>query len=167
MPYADVCRRMPTYAICCYIYIYGNIDILLILRCVSSYYCMSVLILLHMCPHTTICVLTLCVLMLLCMCPHTTIYVSSYCYICVLILLYVSSHYTCVLILLNMCPHATFMCPHATVCVRILLHMCPHATMCPHTTTCPHTTVYVSSCYYICVLILNGSFATHPHTIWP
>jgi hypothetical protein len=65
--------------------------------------------------------ITLCVLILLYMCPHTTIYVSSYCsrlrmlealnaakrvssyyHICVLILPYVSSYYyTCVLILLH------------------------------------------------------------------
>ena len=40
-----------------------------------------VLILQYMCPHTTICVLTLlyiCVLILLYMCPHTTIYVASH-----------------------------------------------------------------------------------------
>ena len=35
----------------------------------------------------------ICVLILLYMCPHTTIYVSSYYYISVLILLYVSAHY--------------------------------------------------------------------------
>jgi hypothetical protein len=80
----------------------------------SDYMC--VLILLYMCPHTTIfgwqvggrglgtarrttiylassnsCI---CVLILLYMCPHTTIYVSSYYDICVLILRY-------------MCPHTT------------------------------------------------------------
>jgi hypothetical protein len=83
-----------------------------------SYY-ICVLILLYMCPHTTICVL-----ILLYMCPHTlraivnhrihTIYVFSY-------------NCICVLILLCMCPHTTisvssyyYMCPH------ILLYMCPH-----------------------------------------
>ena len=36
------------------------------------------------------------------------------------------------------------MCPHTPICVLILLHVCP-----------PHTTIYVSSYYYICVLILH------------
>ncbi len=81
---------------------------------VSSYCSICVLILLYMCPHTTIYVsswrrrtlttkITLlrlklrvvpcmqvahtCVLILLYMCPHNTTYVSSYYYICVLILL--------------------------------------------------------------------------------
>jgi hypothetical protein len=61
---------------------------------------LKLFILLHMCPHSI-----LCVLILLCMCPHTTKYVSSYYYICALILLYVSSYYY--------------------ICVRILLYMCP------------------------------------------
>jgi hypothetical protein len=64
----------------------------------------ALLLLLYMCPHTTICVL-----LLLYMCPRTTTFVSSYCYTCVLMLLCmcshtsinVSSYYycTCVLIL--------------------------------------------------------------------
>ena len=41
-----------------------------------------------MCPHYYICVLTLRVLIIIYMCPHTTILVSAYYYICVLILLY-------------------------------------------------------------------------------
>jgi hypothetical protein len=45
-----------------------------------------------------------CVLILLYMCPHTTIYVSSYYYICVLILLYICPPTTiCVRILTYMC----------------------------------------------------------------
>jgi hypothetical protein len=66
---------------------------------------MCVLILLYVCPHTTVCVL-----MLLYMCLRGRardagayyIYVSSYYYVCVLILLYVF-----VLILLYVCPHTT------------------------------------------------------------
>jgi hypothetical protein len=55
------------------------------LRCssvaaVSSYYCICVLILLFMCPHTYH--TSMCVLILLYMCPHTTICVSSYYYMC-------------------------------------------------------------------------------------
>jgi hypothetical protein len=62
---------------------------------VSSYYYISVLIPLYICPHTTIYLssyymterqCTHSVLILLYICPHTTIYVSSYYYICVLIL---------------------------------------------------------------------------------
>ncbi len=46
------------------------------------------------------------ILVLLHMCPHTTTYVSPYYYVCVLILLHVSSYYyICVLILLYICPH--------------------------------------------------------------
>jgi hypothetical protein len=62
---------------------------------------------------------TICVLILLYMCPHTTI-ASSYSYICVLMLLYVSS-YCHILILLYMCPHTnTATCPHPAICVLIL-----------------------------------------------
>ena len=71
----------------------------------------------------------MCVLILVYMCPHTTIHVSSYyymhgcgclhtAYMCVLILLYM-----CVLILLYICvsSYCVYVCPHtATVCV------CPH-----------------------------------------
>ena len=79
-------------------------------------------ILLYMRPHTTICVLILiyvssyyymCVLILY-MCPQTTIDVSSYYYICVLILPYMcpatSSLHSgprTVLKLLYICPHTT------------------------------------------------------------
>ena len=91
----------------------------------SLYYCMFVLILLLMCPHTAICVR---ILLLMCsqttiyvsayyyMFPHTTVYVSAYYYICVRILLCVSSSYSiCVLILLHLCQHPS-------ICVRILLY---------------------------------------------
>ena len=36
-------------------------------------------------------------------------------------------------------------------CVLMLLYICPHTAMCPHTA---HTAIYVSSCCYICVIIL-------------
>ena len=106
------------------------------------------------------------------MCPYTTIYVSSYDYICVLILGYMSSrtatcvliillYYICVLILLcHTCPHTTivlYICPHTT----IVLYMCLHTRHRYYTTLDlavvvfrPHTTIYVSSYYYVCVLIL-------------
>ncbi len=63
------------------------------------YYYICVLILLYMCPHTSICAPVdyfvssnyyIRVRILLYMGPHTAIYVSSHCYICVLILVYVS-----------------------------------------------------------------------------
>ncbi len=83
----------------------------------------------------------MCVLMLLYMCPHTTVYVPSCYYICALcyymcvfILLYVSLYYyICVLILLYMCPLLLYVCFYTTICVLILLYMCPH------------TSIYVSS----------------------
>jgi hypothetical protein len=59
----------------------------------------------------------MCVLILLDVCPHTTIYVFSYYYICVLILLYMRPHtarcvssynYICVLIK----PGVPQLCPH-------------------------------------------------------
>jgi hypothetical protein len=98
-------------------------------------------LLLRMCPHTTICVL-----ILLSMCPHTPIYVSSRSYLCVLTsmcthTIHVSSYYMCLILLqyvsshYGMCPHTT--CPLTTTCVFILLHMCPHTRpMCPHTPSC-------------------------------
>ena len=52
----------------------------------------GVLILLHMCPHTTMYVSShyyIYVLILPYMCPRTTIYVSSHYYVCVLILPYI------------------------------------------------------------------------------
>ena len=81
--------------------------------CVLMY--IYVLILLYICPHTTICVSscvliymcphsTSCVLILLYMCPHTTIYVSS-CY--------------------DMCPAvSSYICPHTTSCVSLYYYVC-------------------------------------------
>jgi hypothetical protein len=67
-----------------------------------------------------------CVLILLCMCPHTTIHVSSYYYPCVLILLYMCPH-TTVHVFSYYCMHG---CLHtAYMCVRILLYVCPHTTI--------------------------------------
>ena len=130
---------------------------------VSSYYYICVLILLYMCPHTTICV-------------------SSYYYICVLILLHVSSfyyvssyssyYYMCVLILLCISPHTTiYLSSFYYICVLMLLYMCPHSARfllcvlillyryCDDSLRMRHqysriTRIYMSSCYYICVLIL-------------
>ena len=114
---------------------------------VSSNCYICVLILLHMCPHTTIYLassyyhIRVLILLYMCphlvsqphacgpphrplslyMCPHTAVYVSSYCCICVLILLY-------------MCPHtATYVSSYCYIsvlchiCVLILLYICPHA----------------------------------------
>jgi hypothetical protein len=65
--------------------------------------------LVHPLPHR--CVYIQGALILLYMCPYTTIYVSLHYYICVLTLLYVSLYYyICVLILLYVCPYTT-MCP--------------------------------------------------------
>jgi hypothetical protein len=76
-------------------------------------YLSSVLILLHICPHTAVYVSSyccVCVLILLHICPHTAVYVSSYC--CV-----------CVLILLCMCPHtAVYVSSYCCTSVAILLH---------------------------------------------
>jgi hypothetical protein len=60
----------------------------------TVYYCMCVLMLLCMCPHTSACVSSyycVCVLMLLCVCPHATLYVSSCCYMCPHTTIHVSS----------------------------------------------------------------------------
>jgi hypothetical protein len=151
--------------------------------------------LLCMCPRFTICVLILqyvssyhyvCVLILLNMCPHTTVYLSSiqYYYACVLILLcmcpraamYLSTYYYSVVIPLYICPHTTihvstfyYMCPRSTICVLILLHMCPHSTMymCPHTTTvCWLTLFFFAGWSWLTIFFfgLNG-FSTHT-TCW-
>ncbi len=104
------------------------------------------------------------VLILVHMCSHTTIYVSSYYYICVPILVYVSSARR----------RRFARRPHATICALRLLCMCPHTTiyvLIPLYVSsyrravkrlempsarglillymCPHTTIYVSSYYYI------------------
>ena len=91
-------------------------------RHVSSFCYICVLIILCMCPHTAVCVLTAtCVLILLHMCPHTAIY---------------------------MCPHtATYVSSSCCICVLILLHMCPHTA--PYES---HTATYVSSYCYVCGL---------------
>jgi hypothetical protein len=175
---------------------------------IPSYY------LLYVCPHTAcrcMCaqdknvLSSLCVLILLYMCPHTPICVLSYCYICVLILLYVSSYYyitvcvssysilicICVLILLYVSAYSyifvlilLYMCSHTPIYVSsysyirvlILLYVCPH--MCPPDNNVlepldcaeniaqiyicgPHTAMCLSSYYYICVLIL---LYVCPHT---
>jgi hypothetical protein len=64
--------------------------------------------------------------------------VSSYCYICVLILLYVSSHY--------------YMCPHTTTCVSSYYSVSSHYYVSSSYYLYPHTTTYVSSYYSICKL---------------
>jgi hypothetical protein len=107
-----------------YAYIYSS------MRKPGIYFCVSsVLMLLYMCPHTTICVSShycICVLILLYMCPHTTaVYLAPHTTICV------SSHYC--------------------ICVLTLLYMCPHTSA---VYLAPHTTIYVSSHYWICVLIV-------------
>ena len=108
---------------------------------VSSHYHIFVLIL-YVCPHTSICVSShdyICALILLYMCPHTAIYVSSYCYICVLALLYVCPHssiyasscYGGILLPMDMIPFyfdiflVVHVCPRTTICVLILLYICP------------------------------------------
>jgi hypothetical protein len=92
---------------------------------VYPYIC--VLILLHICPRTTISGSYMCDLILLCMCPHTVI-------------------------LLHQAP--VYMFPHTTyyICVLILLYQAP-IYMCPHTTIHPHTPIYVLISYCICVII--------------
>jgi hypothetical protein len=103
---------------------------------VSSYCYICVLILLYMCPHTTIYVSSyyfICVLILPYVCPHTA-YVSSYCYIYVLILLYV-------------CPHTAYVSSY-----------CYKSREQEFLTCCHKSAIYVSSycfMYYIYVLILN------------
>ena len=87
--------------------------------------------LLYICPHTTMCVLTLqhmcphttmCVLILQHMCPHITVcvlilqHVSSYYYVCPHTTTYVSSCYSSSSLYLDMCPHTTLY-----LCVLILV----------------------------------------------
>ena len=89
-------------------------------------------------------------------------------------LLHVSSCYDiCVIILLYMCPHAAIYVHHTNIDVSscsfthvssILLHVCPRTTIYMSSyyyiyvlillCVCPHTTIYMSSYYYRCVLIL-------------
>jgi hypothetical protein len=80
----------------------------------SSYYCM--------CPHT---IILLCVSGPTDMCPHTTISVSSYYYICVLILLYLCPQ----LHLRRRLRILLYVRPHTTICVPILLYVCPHTSI--------------------------------------
>ncbi len=71
--------------------------------------------------------------------PYSPMYIKQAhdAYIPVYMYMYISGgHIACVLILLNMCPNTT-------TCVIVLLYICPH------------TSIYVSSYYYICVLILR------------
>jgi hypothetical protein len=125
----------------------------------SSYCYISVLILLYICPHTTIYLFSYyyyCtsvripppaltplpqVLILLYICPHTT----SYCYISVLVLLCICSHAAIYL-------SAYY---YSSVLILILLYICPHtASSADPSAASPHTAIYLSSYYYISVLIL-------------
>ena len=117
--------------------------------------CMSIL--LHMCPHTTICLSSyyytrvlillymcllytaICVVILLYMCLHTPIYVSTlYCYICVVILLYICPHtsmylssyyYIRKVIHMSALQMLKLYNNYITICVLILLYMCPRTTI--------------------------------------
>jgi hypothetical protein len=123
---------------------------------VSLYYCIVVLVLPHMCPHTTtyvsscyyyICPHTAYILILLRMCLHTTI-------LCVVILLCMCPHTTICVLILSICSrtiiiHASHTTVHVSsyyyTCVLILLHVSSYNNMCSHTTMCPYTIIYVSS----------------------
>ena len=140
----------------CAIYVSAYYYICVSLQYVSSY-C-------YMCPHTALCVFSVCVLILLYMCPHTTLYasfqyVSSYWYKCVLILLYMC--------LFSICPHTAiyvssyyFICVFS-VCVLILPYMCPICVLIliyvsfqfvsSYGYMCPPTSIRVSS---VCVLLV-------------
>jgi hypothetical protein len=133
---------------------------------VSAYYYICVRILLYMCLHTSI------------MCPHPTIYPPAYCYTCARTLLYIQRPHTTIYVSSYLLKHQRAMVqrrcnrhPLPTVCVLILyiryyicvfilLYMCPHTgagTLFDSRKACPHTTVYillyVSSYYYMCVLV--------------
>ena len=113
---------------------------------------MRVLILLYVCPHTT-------------MCPCTTICVSSYCYVCRHTTMcptniqLSSYYYICVLILLFACPHTitTYMSSFYYTCVLILLYMCPH------------TTIYVFRCERAVTLLpgANRQVVNTRLSLWP
>jgi hypothetical protein len=109
---------------------------------------------------------------LLYMCHHASIYVSSCYYTCVLkqvneerqsapfALLYMC-HHMCVLYVCTSAPFALlYMCPASqraterTVCATIYVSSCYYICVLMLLYMCPHATMYVSSCYYICVLIL-------------
>jgi hypothetical protein len=135
--------------------------------CASSYYYICALILLHLCPHTSICVLILLyVPSYYYMCPHTNYVVFITTQTCHGGPLYYSSrlanlknfnyyifkknfnYYTivCVLMLL-------YVSSYYYISVRIILYICPHTAICVLILmyVCPHTTIYVSS-YYTWVL---------------
>jgi hypothetical protein len=154
--------------------------------CVSSYYCICVLILLYVSSYYCVCVL-----ILLCMCPHTTVYMSSYYCICVLMLLHLSSCFcVCVLMLLYVSSYyyvsSSLHQRGSTYSVNFFIVFLHCATWIlwskmgyppgePNLTQwspqlaavcvrillyrCPHATIYVSS--YMCVLIL---LCMCPHT---
>ncbi len=112
-PHATICPHTNIYVSSYYYVCVLMLLSVLIQIYVSSYY--------YMCHHATICVL-----ILLHMCPHTTI---------VVILLFVSS-YKYVSSCCYMCPHNTIyllpsillkMCLHTTTYL-ILVYTCPHAT---------------------------------------
>jgi hypothetical protein len=145
-----------------------NPDVFLLLDGAEVYYYTCVLILLYMCPHTTIFVSSYYY-----MCPHTTIDVSSYYYVS-------SCYHVRVLIPLYKCPHTTrygssqYQCTIPSVMrtevhedTGIPLHMCPHTTTYASSTYMPvaythrRTLTYVSSYYYICVLTLLYQCTIH------
>jgi hypothetical protein len=137
------------------IYVSSYYDILVYAICVSS--CYDILY--------AICVSS-CYLMLLYVCPHATIYVSSYYGILVYICAYSVAALLQLLLLLYMCPHATI---YVSSYYDILVYICAYT----HYYTCAtcncnraatehtSTTIYLSSCYYMCVLIL---LCMCPHT---
>jgi len=89
--------------------------------------------------------LTVCILQYVC--PHTTICVSSY-------------------ILLYMCPHTAISVPsYYCICALILLYVCPHTAIYVSAyCLCVLILQYVSSNYFICVLILfDVSSSGMPH----
>ena len=90
-----------------------------------------------MCPHTAVCVHVL-----LYVCPHI-LYVSAYCYICVHVLLYVCALNSSFFVnSVRLYRYLTVACSATAICVRILLYMCLH------------TAIYVSTYYFIRVLII-------------
>jgi hypothetical protein len=125
-----------------------------------------------MCPHTTTCVLILlygslyhyiCFLILLYMCPHTTIYVSAFYYVCVCVLMLL--YYMSLSLSLSLSHTHTH-----TKAPLVITHQHPiySVLMLLYVVVCrarpykfPHTTIHVSSYYYICVLIL---LCMCPHT---
>ena len=108
-----------------------------------------------MCPHT------ICVLILLYMCPHTTICMCPHTTICVLMLLCIFPHTTTC-----MCPHTTIcMCPHTTIFVSSYYYVSSHYYMCPHT-PCVLILLYMPSLYSVCVQgpSSSGGSSPQPHS---